>query len=228
MRVVVIGGSGIIGSEVVKQLSGRHQVLECSRSTCEFIVDITSPDSIRRLFEATGVVDAVVCAAGEAMFKPLVDLSDADIDVGLRSKLMGQINVVRLGHGYVRDGGSFTLTSGVTARRPIPASVGYSLVNAALEGFVRGAALDLPRGIRINAVSPQWVDVSLGSYGMDPAWGVAVEFVARGYVESVEGSMTGTVIDAGWQDTAESLSVGLPVAVGVLADRLSPLTSATD
>jgi NAD(P)-dependent dehydrogenase (short-subunit alcohol dehydrogenase family) len=195
-------------------LSGRHEVLGCGRSTCDFIVDITSPDSIRRLFEATGVIDAVVCAAGEAMFKPLIDMSDDDIDVGLRSKLMGQINLVRLGHRNLRDGGSFTLTSGVTARKPIPASVGYSLVNAALEGFVRGAALDLPRGIRINAVSPQWVDVSLERYGMDPAWGVPVAFVARGYVESVEGSETGTVIDAGWHDTGVSVSVGLPVALG--------------
>jgi NAD(P)-dependent dehydrogenase (short-subunit alcohol dehydrogenase family) len=212
MRVAVIGGTGTIGSEVVRLMSPRHEVLVCARTTGDFPVDITSADSIIRLFEVVGPIDAVVCAAGEAMFKPLLDMSDEDIALGLRSKLMGQVNLVRIGQRYVRDRGSFTLTGGATARNPIPGSVGYGLANAALEGFVRGAALDLPRGIRINAVSPQWVDVSLLQYGMDPAWGVPVATVARGYVASVEGSWTGTVIDAGWHDRGESLSIGLPEA----------------
>ena len=198
MRVVEIGGTGTIGTEAVRQLSDRHDIAVCARKATAFEVDITSAEAIGRLFEQTGTVDAVVCAAGEAMFKPLGDLSDEDIAIGLNSKLMGQVNLVRIGLAHVQDGGSFTLTSGVTARRPIPGSVGYSLVNSAIEGFVRGAALDMPRGIRLNAVSPQWVDVSLAMYGMDPAWGVAVETVARGYVASVEGSLTGAVIDAGW------------------------------
>jgi NAD(P)-dependent dehydrogenase (short-subunit alcohol dehydrogenase family) len=83
------------------------------------------------------------------------------------------------------------------------------MVNGGLESFVRAAALEMPRGIRINAVSPQWVDETLRMYGMDPAWGVPVERVARGYVESVEGSGTGTVIDAGWRFdwTTHSVSV---------------------
>jgi NAD(P)-dependent dehydrogenase (short-subunit alcohol dehydrogenase family) len=198
MKVVVIGGTGTIGSEVVRQLAGKHEIAVCARGGCDFSVDITSAESLGRLFEATAPVDAVVCLAGEAMFKPFTDMSAGDVGLGLTSKLMGQVNVVRIGLPFVRDGGSFTLTSGVTARRPIPASVGYSLVNSAIEGFVRGAALDMPRGIRIHAVSPQWVDTSLAAFGMDPAWGVPVQIVARGYVESVDGALTGAVLDAGW------------------------------
>ena len=214
MRVAVIGGTGTIGSEVVRQLSPSNQVLVCARTTGDYVVDITRSATIERLFKAIGTVDAVVCTAGEAMFKPFGDMSSDDFGVGIDSKLMGQVDVVRIGLNYVRDGGSFTLTSGVTARNPIPACVGYSLVNAALEGFVRGAALDLPRSVRLNAVSPQWVDVSLRSYGMDPTWGVPVELVARGYVESVEGTLTGTVIDAGWHDDRPPVSIGVPAVAG--------------
>ena len=215
MDIIVIGGSGTIGSAVMRALSGRHRVINASRTTGEEAVDITSVDSLRRLFEQTGPVDAVVCIAGEAVFKPLADFTDDDQEVGLRSKLVGQINVVRVGLAHVRDGGSITLTSGVTARKPIPGSHAYSAINAAIEGFVRGAALDVSR-IRINAVCPQWVDTTLIGYGMDPAWGVPAEQVALGYVASIEGDRTGQVIDAGWAHdwVASAVAVGVPVAAG--------------
>ncbi len=216
MDVIVIGASGTIGSAVARDLAGRHRVLAGSRSRSDHEVDIRSASSVRRLFERIGPVDAVVCIAGEAIFKPLTEQTDEDAALGLTYKLTGQLNVVRLGHDFVRDNGSFTLTSGITGRQPIPGSSAYSTVNAAIEGFVRGAALDLPRGIRINAVCPNWVDVTLAGYGMDPAWGVPIDQVVPGYIESVEGGRTGQVIDAGWSYdwAAYADSVGLPVTAG--------------
>lgn len=199
MRALIIGGTGTIGTAVVKQLAPKHEVLNASRKSERFPVDITSSDSIHGLFEATGQIDAVVFAAGVGAFKPLDEMSDDDYALGLDDKLMGQVNVVRLGHPYVRDQGSFTLTSGITGRQPMPGCTSYSMVNAAIEGFVRAAALELPRGIRINVVSPQWTSPTLELYGMDPALGVPPEQVALGYLESVEGTRTGTVIDAGWR-----------------------------
>lgn len=212
MRIVVIGGSGVIGTELVRTFSERHDVLACGRSTCDFVVDLASTDSIRRLFEATGLVDAVICAAGDVVFKPLDEMTDEDYALGIANKLMGQANVVRIGHPYVRDNGSFTLTSGVTGRHPIAGCSSVGMVNAGVEGFVRAAALELPRGIRINAVSPQWTIETLTLYGMDPAWGVPASQVVGGYAESVEGSRTGSVIDVGWTFdwTAHSISVGAP------------------
>jgi NAD(P)-dependent dehydrogenase (short-subunit alcohol dehydrogenase family) len=121
-----------------------------------------------------------------------------------------------VGYEFLRDGGSFTLTSGKTGRQPIPGSSAYSTVNSAIEGFVRGAALDLPRGIRINAVCPTWVDVTLAGFGMDPAWGVPVEQLLPGSVESVEGGRTGQVIDADWAYdwAAYASSTGVPMTAG--------------
>ena len=146
-------------------------------------------------------------------------MADADYAVGLANKLMGQVNVVRLGLPHVRDGGSFTLTSGVTGRQPIPGCTSVAMVNSAIEGFVRAAALELPRGIRINAVSPQWTVETLTLYGMDPAWGVPASQVSLGYAESVEGTRTGSVIDAGWRHDP---SAGF---ISVVADVREPVSA---
>jgi NAD(P)-dependent dehydrogenase (short-subunit alcohol dehydrogenase family) len=111
--------------------------------------------------------------------------------------LMGQVNVVRLGAAFVRDGGSLTVTSGSLAREPMPGGAAISLVAGALESFVRAAALELPRGLRLNAVSPPWIRESLIAHGMDPSSGISAEAAARSYVESLVGSCTGAVLVPG-------------------------------
>jgi len=108
--------------------------------------------------------------------------------------LMGQVNIVRAGAGVVGDGGSFTLTSGILATRPTPGGAAISMVNAGVDAFARAAALELPRGIRINVVSPPWVSETLVAMGRDPSGGLPAADVARSYVESVEGKQTGGVI----------------------------------
>lgn len=105
---------------------------------------------------------------------------------------MGQVNLVRLGLDHVAERGSFTLTTGILARSPMPGSAAISLVNAGVEGFVRVAALEAPRGIRVNAVSPPWVSETLQALKMDPTQGLPAAVVARSYLRSVTGSATGS------------------------------------
>lgn len=196
MEIVVIGGTGTIGRRVADALEGDHRVVRVGRTSGERQADITSPDSLRRLFGDVAPFDALVCAAGDASFGPLEELGAEDFRLGLESKLMGQIDLVRLGLPHVSDGGSFTLTSGVLAREPTPGSAAVSPVNAAVEAFVRAAALELPRDVRVNAVSPPWVKETLEALGRDPADGMAAADVARAYVASVEGGASGRVLDA--------------------------------
>jgi NAD(P)-dependent dehydrogenase (short-subunit alcohol dehydrogenase family) len=196
MKILVIGATGTIGAAVAQALEARHQVLRASHTRSALKVDLADPESIRRLYAKVGRVDAVVSAAGQAVFRPLLALSDADFALGLTNKLMGQVNLVRFGVEVLAEGGSFTLTTGILSRQPMPGAAAISLVNAGLEGFVRAAALDLPRGLRVNAVAPGWVRETLEAMKMDPSPGVPAALVAQTYLKAVEGSMTGQILDA--------------------------------
>jgi len=198
MRIIVIGATGTIGREIVAALEGRHEVVRVGHRGGEHQVDISSKESIERLFQAAGPFDALVSAAGATRFAPLEKLADEAFQFSLANKLMGQVNLVRAGLAHVRDGGSFTLTSGVLTNEPIPGSAAISLVNGGLEAFARAAALEMPRGVRINVVSPPWVTETLEAIerDVDVAGSLPAKDVAAAYVESVEGSRNGEVLDA--------------------------------
>ncbi|RJS26211.1 short chain dehydrogenase [Corallococcus sp. H22C18031201] len=196
MRVVVVGATGTIGRAVVQALSSRHEVVEVARKGGKHQTDIASKDALERLFKAVGPFDALVSATGAAAFKPLVALSDDDFQFSLSNKLMGQVNLARVGLAHIRDGGSITLTTGVLAQQPMQGSAAVSMVNAGLEGFTRAAALEMPRNIRINVVSPPWVDETLKAFNMKGIPGMPAAEVARAYLASIEGKSTGQVVDA--------------------------------
>lgn len=194
MRILLIGATGTIGRAVADALGGRHEIIAASHRKAPQQVDIADPASIRAVLDRIGRVDAIVSAAGQAAFKPLDQLTDADFAFSVGHKLMGQVNVVRLGFAHVVDGGSITITSGVLAQHPERGSAAVSLVNAGLEGFARAAALEAPRDIRVNVVSPPWVSETLQAMGRPVSGGLPAAVVARAYVQSVEGKATGQVL----------------------------------
>ena len=199
MRILLIGASGRLGAAVHETLKSDHDVVTASRSRGEVTVDIRDPASIRAMYENVGPVDAVACAAGSVPFKPLGELSLADMQAGVEDKLIGQVEVVRQGTRFVTDEGSFTLISGILARRPIRTGVVASLVNGALESFVMAAASELPSRQRINAVSPTVVTEALEDYGtFFPGFlPVPLSDVAATYLRSIEGIETGKVFELG-------------------------------
>jgi NAD(P)-dependent dehydrogenase (short-subunit alcohol dehydrogenase family) len=195
MKILIIGASGTIGQAIVKELEPRHELIRVGKSRGNVQVDITDPRSIRAMYERVGRVDSVVSACGNVHFGPLSDMTPELYDIGLKDKLMGQVNLVLLGREFVNDGGSFTLTSGVVSWDPIRYGSSASMVNGALEAFTRAAALELPRGLRINTVSPTVIQESLPSYG--PYFrgfeAVPAARAALAYSKSVEGAQTGQV-----------------------------------
>jgi NAD(P)-dependent dehydrogenase (short-subunit alcohol dehydrogenase family) len=195
MRILVVGSKGTIGSAVVKALSAGNEIIEASRSHTAIKVDIRDAQSIRDMYKRVGRVDAVVSAAGSGAWKPLAELTDDDFQTSLQYKLMGQVNLIRYGFEHVADRGSFTVTSGILSRDPMAGGAAISLVNAGLDGFVRGSSIEAPRGIRVNVVSPPWVTETLEQMGMKGVPGLPAAVVARAYALSVNGAMTGQVIE---------------------------------
>ena len=198
MKVLVVGGTGRIGTAVVDALTPDHDVVVASRST-EVAVDLRDAASVTALYERVGTVDAVVCTAGVTPFPSFGDTTTGDFRQGFDDKLLGQIELVLRGLPFVADRGSFTLVTGVLAREPIRSGVVASTVNGALEAFVKAAAAELPRGIRINAVSPSVVTEALDVYGdFFPGFApVPAADVARAFVKSVAGIHTGRVYELG-------------------------------
>jgi NAD(P)-dependent dehydrogenase (short-subunit alcohol dehydrogenase family) len=189
MRAIVVGATGTLGREVANALDASHEVVRVSRRG-DTRVDLADPASIAALAGTLEDADAVVCCAASA---PLTPLSDEDFVPSLRGKLLGQVELARTAVEHLRDGGSVTLTSGMIPEAT-PGSAGGALVNAGVEAFVQAAAIELPRGLRVNAVSPGWVRETLVKLGMDDSGGIPAKEVARAYIEAVEGSMTGQVI----------------------------------
>jgi NAD(P)-dependent dehydrogenase (short-subunit alcohol dehydrogenase family) len=196
MRILIIGAHGALGRAAVAALAGRHEIVTAGRSSGDVKVDLLDHRSIADMYAKAGKLDAVVTCTGHTYFGPLAAMSEDQFMIGLKDKLMGQVNVVLIGQSLVNDCGSFTLTGGVLDRDPIRKGANASAVNGALNAFVMSAAIELERGIRINVVSPTVLEVSAKKYeGFFPGHvPVSSERVGFAYVKCVEGAATGQVI----------------------------------
>lgn len=197
MKILLVGASGTLGTAIAEELGPRHEIVRAGRSGGDIRLDIADTDSIRAAFAQLGSVDAVICAAGKAKYGPLTELTAADYGFSLANKLMGQVNLVLAGMPHVADGGSFTLTTGILSHDPIRTGTSASMVNGALESFVEAASIEMPRGQRINVVSPGVLVESLGKHGAlfrghEP---VPAARAARAYAKSVEGGLTGQIFN---------------------------------
>ncbi|GAA3669357.1 short chain dehydrogenase [Arthrobacter ginkgonis] len=193
MRILVIGATGIVGAAAADLLEADHEVIRASRGS-KVTVDLTDRASIRDMFASVGTVDAVVSCTGSVPFKPLAELEEQDFHAAFADKVMGQVNLVTEGLSHVADGGSFTLTTGILAREPIATGAAASLANGALESFVMAASAEMPRGIRINAVSPTVLVEAENYHASFPGFPqVPAADVARAFVRSVQGVETGRV-----------------------------------
>ena len=192
----MIGSKGDIGKAAYAELSQRHEIIEVSRSGTGIQADISNRQSIVDMYQKAGKVDAVVCTAGNVHFGPLTEFTEDQFMLGLQDKVMGQINLVLEGLDYMNDGGSFTLTTGVLNRDPIRMGAGAATANGAIDGFVIDSAIEMPRGIRINVVSPGLLEVSVERYGefFPGHERVSSKRVGMAYAKSVEGPNTGKVI----------------------------------
>lgn len=148
------------------------------------------------MFEKIGNVDAIICIAGEAKWADFNELTEDDYYLGLKSKLMGQVNLVRIGRNYLNSNGSITLSTGILADDPVVKTTSAAMVNGAIHSFVQAVALEIENGIRVNAVSSGMVEDAFEKYkdyfpGHNP---IPMNKVINGYVRSVKGKGNGEII----------------------------------
>ena len=196
MKILVIGGYGTIGSIISKHFEKDHEVLVAGRNSGQYQVNIEDSNSLEQLFKECGMLDAIICIAGEAKWASFDDLSEADYYIGIKSKLMGQVNLVRQGRKYLNPGGSITLSTGILADDPVAKTSSAAMVNGALHSFVRAAVLDIEDPIRVNVVSLGMVEAAYEKYkdyfpGHNP---VPTSKVIKAYERAVLGKGHGEVI----------------------------------
>lgn len=196
MKILIIGGYGTIGNKVASYFSKKHETIIAGRSKGDIKVDITQELSIKQLFEKIGNVDAIINIAGAVKWAPFNELSEEDFYVGIKSKMMGQVNLVRIGKNYLNPKGSITLTTGILADDPVFMTTCAALVNGGINSFVKAVANELENGIRINVVSPGLVEDSVNNFGhLFPGRNVIpMKKVVNGYIRSVEDNKTGELI----------------------------------
>jgi NAD(P)-dependent dehydrogenase (short-subunit alcohol dehydrogenase family) len=196
MKIIIVGGNGTIGKKVASRLAEKHELIIAGRNSGDVLVDIADSNSIKAMFEKTGPVDAVVGIAGEAKWAPFNDLSEEDFYIGLKSKLMGQVNLVRIGKEYLNHNGSVTLTTGILADDPVFMTTSAAMVNGGIHSFVKAVALEMENGIRVNVVSSGLVEDAVEKYrDYFPGHNaIPMDKVINGYVRSIEGRDNGNII----------------------------------
>jgi NAD(P)-dependent dehydrogenase (short-subunit alcohol dehydrogenase family) len=195
MKILIVGASGTLGQAVAAELGQRHDIIRAGRNSGDVQVDLRDHASVAAMYAKVGELDAVVCAAGKVPFAPLGDLTEAKYLEGLNDKLLGQVRLVQAGLDVLRDRGSFTLITGILTEQPILAGACASMANGAIEAYARAAAIELPRGLRINVVSPTVLTEAMEAYGpyfrgFEP---VTAARAAKAFARSVEGLQTGQV-----------------------------------
>ncbi len=193
MKVVIVGSSGIIGREVVAALSERHSIVRVGAHSGDIRCDYTDAESVKDMFGALGSFDALICCVGrDSTFKHFDALGPNDYRHGFERKFLGQVGLLTAGTASIADGGSFTFTSGFLSHYPNPASIATGPLNAAIDTFVMNAAPLLPRGIRLNVVSP----APVVDPGEEKRGVVTAAETARLYVAAIEGDFSGKVLRA--------------------------------
>jgi len=196
MKVLIVGGTGTIGSAVTRLLQEDHELIVTGKTSGALQVDIESKEAIAQLFENTGKVDAIISTAGAGTFSAFDDESDHAYKMVLENKIMGQINLARVGVNYLNKSGSITLTSGEAARSPMVNTAAIAMGCASVEAFSATVALELKNDQRINVVSPAFVKESMDAFGMDSTGAISADRVAEFYRDLLTSDLNGQLVQA--------------------------------
>lgn len=193
-KVIVVGSTGVIGKKVVQLLEENYQVITVNRSSGDYRLDMQDANAVEEMFKSVGSFDALIATSGYGKWGSIDEHTIQDYHDGLNSKLMGQVNLVAIGRKYAAQGACFVLTSGILAHTPTIGGISLSMINSAVEAFVRGAALEI-KDMRVDCVSPSFAKETMELMGMDSSTGVPAAEFAKLYIKAIEGKETGIIYE---------------------------------
>jgi len=131
-------------------------------------------DAFASIAEAIGPVSLVVCNAGYLRYQPFTELSQEDWDRTIAVDLTGVFIAAQLGARQMIDAelrGSIIIMGSISGELPSRTQGHYSSAKAGAGTLARSLAWELgASGIRVNSISPGWVDTALtADYLADPA-----------------------------------------------------------
>ena len=196
MKILIVGGSGTIGKKVSSFLSKENEIITAGRNSGALRIDLSDSNSIKNLFKKNRNFDTVISIAGEAVWAPFDDLTEEDYYKGIKNKMMGQVNLVKIGRKHINYGGSFTLTTGILADNPVKMTTSAALVNGGIHSFVKAASLEMENNIRVNVISPGLVEDSAEKYkDYFPGYEIVkMKKLAELYAKVIKGDQNGEVI----------------------------------
>ncbi|MEF0940869.1 SDR family oxidoreductase [Rhizobium sp. BR 362] len=171
-NVVIIGGSSGIGLATARQakdaganlflISRNPQRLrdaaEAIGGATQIVADIAAPQPT--IFTGINRIDHLLITAGTVHLQPLKDQSEADLSKVISERLIGPLLAIKAALPHLHSASSITMTSGQFATRPAAIGAVVAAAVSAVESIVRALAIELSP-MRINAVSPGWVDTPL-------------------------------------------------------------------
>ncbi len=191
-KAIIVGSTGVIGRKVMELMAPAYEILSVNRSSGHYQLDMSDANAVEQMFKETGGFDVLIATSGYGKWGSMEEHSIRDFHEGIRSKLMGQVNLVMLGRKYANEGARFVLSSGILAQHPVEGGISLGMINAGLEAFVRGAALEM-QTMKINAVSPSFAKETMELMGMDSSTGVpSIEF-AKLYLRAIDEGRSGNI-----------------------------------
>lgn len=166
-RAMLDSGAGVV-------VTGRHE--DTLRKTSQelgerahYVVhDVTDLPAIPALIEGIerryGAVDILVNNAGNHLKKPAAETSDAELAGVIATHLSGAFALSReCGRRMMaRERGSIVLILSMAALFGIPQVSAYTVAKSGLLGLARSLATEFsPRGVRVNAIAPGWIDTAM-------------------------------------------------------------------
>lgn len=168
-RVVITGRR----EDVLRDAAGN-----IGRETQYIVHDVTQLDEAPRLIEQVtervGPPSILVNNAGINMKKHAIETTEAEFQNIMQTNVMGTFALSRaVAPGMMERGkGSILFIASMASLFGIPGVVAYTAAKTAVVGLVRSLAVDLsPRGVRVNAIAPGWIDSAMlrKSFEGDPA-----------------------------------------------------------